>query len=57
MKLREQKQIKHYKCKISKLMMEHEQAEKVDKDAKTANFKKINLDEANKAVYFPSSLV
>ena len=47
MKLREQKQIKHYKYRISKLMMEHEQAEKVDQDVKRAAFKKIALSQTN----------
>lgn len=46
-KLREQNQIKSDKAQINKLMMELEQAEKVDTEVKTAEFKKKGLDNIN----------
>jgi len=52
MKLREDKQIKHIKYKISKLMMENEQADKVKMDAKIAEFKQNAMAKTNQTVFW-----
>lgn len=51
-KKREQEQIKVTKARINKLMMEMEQAEKVDSETRIAGYKKQALDQANQNVIF-----
>lgn len=50
MKLREDKQIKHIKYEISKLMMETEQADKIEQDTNNAEFKYFAMDKTNQNV-------